>query len=422
MIRQVLGALILVAAFNTHRLFAQDSILVISSAGGHRSAANAIEAAVTATGRDSVRHIKTESIWSPGLQQTREEQHWQYLRRIVEKVDDETELQRLQAAIEATALPLKSIITTDYPTARALSILKVRGRTTAPIAWVHVDLDAGAPYPDIARGMDRTFVGSENVRDALVDAGVPPNKLAVSGFPLLPFFAAGFEAITAEGRVERRRALTQVTTPALSPATGPEVREVRLNPALPTVMLMGGSWGLFEFTETVLRLDQVLAELGGAHPQVQVIALTARNTGESERLRRLVESGQLRHVTVHDVGFVDSPSVLRLQRASDVVVSKPGGATVFELLYSGAAVIYLNHMVAPHEDLNMREAVARGAAVSANDYGQIGNMILDVLTDPMAQRQQALAQHSWAAAQNIGAIINWGHDPDGVLACQKGFE
>ena len=151
--------------------------------------------------------------------------------------------------------------------------------------WVH-------PYTD------RYLVGAEQVKQRLIRHRVPADRIVVTGIPVrLPFT-----------RTYDRRALRN---------------KYGLDPAIPTVLVMGGGYGLIG-----RQLPSVLQTAAFSAP-VQFILVCGRN----DKLRQKLEEELGRAKTPHRIavtGYVDH--VHELMALSDMIVTKPGGITVSEAL------------------------------------------------------------------------------------------
>lgn len=154
------------------------------------------------------------------------------------------------------------------------------------------------------------FLPNEDSRAALLHAGIDPERIAVSGFPVPPFFADN------EGRLAPP-----------DPAAG----------GTPRVLYIINS-GTRGSTETARRL---LLETNW-----EVTCTVGRN---SELQTELVRLAERRRVPATILGW--TPEIPRLLMTHHVVVSKAGGATTQEALAAGCPMI-VNQIVPGQEEGN----------------------------------------------------------------------
>lgn len=142
----------------------------------------------------------------------------------------------------------------------------------------------------LCRECDGYLVGAEAVKDAFVVRGVEPERIAVTGVPVRRAFKA----------------------PKLRVQTG----ERRL-------LIMGGGQGL-------LPRDEKFYAALNALPHVKTTLITGGNRKLFDRL-----AGKYENIQV--LGF--TPQVCDYMRKSDLVLSKPGGATTFEAIFSATPML-----------------------------------------------------------------------------------
>lgn len=147
----------------------------------------------------------------------------------------------------------------------------------------------------ISRNTGLYLVGSYSVKDRFIQKGVSPEKIIVTGIPVRKEFK-DFPEIK----------------------TGHDTDQMNL-------LVMGGGLGLLPEDD---KFYQMLARL----PEVKITIITGKNA----RLYREL-SGKYQSVTVK--GYVNNVS--DYMRQADALISKPGGITIFEAVYSGLPVLAL---------------------------------------------------------------------------------
>ena len=291
-------------------------ILIISSdtGGGHRSAAAAIVAgvhkffegesyAVRVVRAVEESHGVTEKLVRVYNWMLRNRQHWmKYLYWCVNRFRPETReffhkrcigyvtelFERWCPHIVVSVHPL-----TQHIFARVLKELKLADRI--PLVSVVTD-----PYYGFWRGwacddVSLYLVASEGARQQLIDYGISPERIKISGMPVHPKFAFPGEHAAQAAR-----------------------RALDLDPEKFTVFVNAG-W------EGGGNVPQIFRELVRGKLDVQAIFLAGRN----EELRTEAESLALNATfPVKVIGY--SEHVEQLMAAANVMISKLGGLTTFE--------------------------------------------------------------------------------------------
>ena len=202
------------------------------------------------------------------------------------------------------------IISTLPLCAQLLSCYKRERGLWAPLVTCITDLSIHPEW--INWGTDCYMVGSREVRDGLVAQGVERERILITGIPVRPEFHA------------------------------PACRLRRENREL---LLMGGGLGLLPREESFY---QALNDLPNTHTTV----LTGSNRKLHQRL-----SGRYPNLTA--VSF--TPRVREYMLNADLMVSKPGGITLFEAISTGVPLLMPKPFL--QQEINNADfAVRRGIA------------------------------------------------------------
>ncbi|HEX6184802.1 MAG TPA: glycosyltransferase [Pyrinomonadaceae bacterium] len=300
-------------------------ILIISSdtGGGHKSAAAAIVAGVQKfVGGDSyavrvVRAVEESHHLSARLVGfynwvLRNRQHWmKYLYWFVNRFRPETReffhrrsigfvrdlFERWCPHVVVSVHPL-----TQHIFARVLKELGLAG--TIPLVTVVTDPCYGFWKGWACDDVTLYLVASEEARQQLIDYGVRPERIKVSGMPVHPKFELPDERSAQAAR-----------------------RELGLDPQKFTVFVNAGWVGGG-------NIPQIFRELVRGELDVQAIFLAGRN----EELRSEAESlAAGAKFPVKVIGY--SEQVEQLMQAANVMVSKLGGLTTFEALACRVPII-----------------------------------------------------------------------------------
>jgi processive 1,2-diacylglycerol beta-glucosyltransferase len=356
-------------------------ILSVSAGAGHVRAAQAIEAAArTAAPPFDVTHLDLLAIAPAEFRRfygarylklvEKLPQLWSYLYSKSDRPSRDSLIGDLKRAAEKLNLRKLDgeiarvgpdvILCTHFLPAELLSRQRAKRRAGAqggPPLWVQVtDFDVHALW--VHPHVDRYCVASAEVAFRLADRGVPREKIAVTGIPVMPQFAAPLDRATC-------------------------ARELGLDPRRFTVLMMAGGGGvgaLDELAERVLREPSDL----------QLVALAGRNEALLARLQALARKNPGR---LFPLGF--TTTVERLMTAADLVITKPGGLSTSECLAQGKPMLLVSP-IPGQEERNADYLLEAGAAVKAVDAATLAFKLRALLRDP-----ERLARMS-AASQSLG--------------------
>ncbi|MBL0388983.1 glycosyltransferase [Tumebacillus sp. ITR2] len=198
-------------------------------------------------------------------------------------------------------------------------------------AWIHPETDL-------------YLVGSERVLEGLVQCGIPASAIQVTGIPLRPAFEKNYSK-------HHLRMLH-----GLSPTT-------------PTVLILGGGFGLFG--EEIF--DPALLESLPAPVQLVIIC------GHNEKAKAHVERAfahRRDHVKV--LGFVDN--MHEWMAMADLVLTKPGGVTTAEAMALQLPMLLYKPIPGQEED-NLRYLVESGVALAATSKAMLWEKLHTLLSN-----------------------------------------
>ncbi len=285
---------------------------------------------------------------------------WRWFYLSTQHIDPESTTQALlnrvgiQRFFDAVAPHPPKVIISTYPTAAGVvATLKRRGRLNLDNFVVMTDYSVHSQW--IHRGVDRYFVGCQDMVEEMRGRGIDSRHVEVTGIPV-------------DGRfqmpVDRGRVLASLGLPDQ-----------------PTVLCMGGSY------LSQSKFVRVLEELGRIPLPHNLIIGAGR---EPARLRAAREMArQTRYPTVA-LGYVDN--VHELMGASDLMVTKAGGLTVTEALCRGLPVI-VYRQIPGQEDANAQFLVRHGAGVIAHNPKGVSALVADLLRHPARLRRMARQAH-----------------------------
>jgi processive 1,2-diacylglycerol beta-glucosyltransferase len=249
-----------------------------------------------------------------------------------------------------------------------VSRLKRAGLST-PLFTVITDYDAHGAWID--SNVDKYLVSSENVRHKLIARGVPNSCIEVTGIPVHPNF-----------RLEHSKEQT--------------LQEFGLK-EMPTVMVMGGGWGVFNKEEKELMLDYI----AGWRDSIQLIICL----GTNEKARQqLLEEEVFRHPNIHLMGY--TREISKLMDVSDLLITKPGGMTCTEALAKGIPMLFYSAIPGQEEE-NCQYFEEMGYGQQITSLEMIDHwfrLILDKYP-AMASRRVEVRNHFKIQAQGCSDVI-----------------
>jgi processive 1,2-diacylglycerol beta-glucosyltransferase len=248
-----------------------------------------------------------------------------------------------------------ALVCTHFLPVEALSPRRGRGSLRVPLFCVITDFTAHPfwVYPHV----DRYFVASDEVADELQRHGVARERIEVSGIPVHPRFAEHV------GREPARRTLG-------------------LDLERPVVLMMGGGSGvgpLAELADRVSGLEE--------RPQVVVVCGTnPRLFARIEQLARGRKGGARRDLVA--IGFTQEVDLLL--ESCDLLVGKAGGLTCSEALIKGTPIVVFK----PTPGQEVRNAAyleQHGAALHADSVSEVESTVRAWLRDPaeLERRREA---------------------------------
>lgn len=219
------------------------------------------------------------------------------------------------------------IITTHPFAGEMVSHLKSRRKIDKPLISIMTDYGPHRSY--LAKNVDAYVVPAPECVEPMVELGVNRKKIHPSGIPVFDVF----------------HPVEQEEVPALR-------RELELvdDPALPTILLMAGSFGV----TNILEIYKSLMEL---KEQFQLVIITGKNQKLYDAFEKVVSDSPK---PVKLVYFTDV--VHKYMQCSDMIITKPGGLTISEAIACDLPMVLFNAIPGQEED-NAEFLVNRGMAV-----------------------------------------------------------
>jgi processive 1,2-diacylglycerol beta-glucosyltransferase len=234
------------------------------------------------------------------------------------------------------------IICTHFLPMEILVRLKNKARLPQPVYCVITDHVAHTfwTYTNI----DGYFVGSPIVREQLIERGVAPSRICVTGIPVNPKIAEPKD-----------------------PAT--ERQQLKLPADRPVVTLFGG--GVSD--ESVRKIIEGILE--SETPGVLNV-VAGRNESLLEAIDDLQSSNTIELRVLGFINYVDS-----LVAASDLVITKAGGLIISEVLARSVPLVIIEPTLG-HEEWNADFVVNSGAGVQLRVADSVPASVRRLLSKP----------------------------------------
>jgi processive 1,2-diacylglycerol beta-glucosyltransferase len=352
-------------------------ILSASVGAGHLRAAQALEAAFAASDfPGEARHLDVLGFTNPAFRTLYSQGYIELVNKapdllgwLYDRLDVPWKSHRLQQAFEKINLsPFVRLLTdlrpdfalcTHFLPAGIIAWLRRKGRLALPQALVVTDFDVHALW--LLRDVEHYFVARKEARAYLEGAGVPGERISVTGIPVDPIFA------TPRNRASARRLHG-------------------LQDELPTILLSVGGFGLDGATKILECLLAVRFPL-------QVVAVAGARAEVQRRLQRTAATAPPRH-RVHVLGFTSAMD--ELMAAADLLVGKAGGLTSSEALARELPLLIVNP-IPGQEERNSDHLLEVGAALRCNTLSTLSWKVEDLLAD--RDRLTRLRERARAAAR-----------------------
>lgn len=179
-----------------------------------------------------------------------------------------------------------------------------------PLCTVVTDYDVHGTW--ISSGVDHYLVSTQEVKNKVLQRGVSPFRIDVTGIPVDPSFWE-------------------------HPVKASILQEMGLK-AMPTVLVMSGGWGL-------MNGDVLNPYLTRWRQDVQLVFCVGSN---EKAMRKLKKDPRFQHENIHVIGY--TKEIDKLMEASDLLITKPGGMTCTEGLAKALPMLFHNPLPGQEEE------------------------------------------------------------------------
>lgn len=248
-------------------------------------------------------------------------------------------------ALILEANPDLILFTNPFPSTM-VSHLKRRGKINIQTASIITDYTAHRVWLDPT--IDNYFVGSNILKQEMVDRGIEATKIHVTGIPIDSKFNL---------HVNRDEVM----------------KSLELDSDLPTLLIMGGGLGLGSIEEVLETIDSI-------DKQLQLIVVAGKNEQLKEELENRV-CNPLHKVRI--LGFCDN--VHELMACSHLLVSKAGGLTMTEAVTKQLPVLVFDP-IPGQEVKNAQYFSDIGAAMYLKNLDELKSAIIELLYEQPGKR------------------------------------
>lgn len=274
---------------------------------------------------------------------------------------------KIQTIIEASN-PDLILFTNPFPST-LVSHLKRKNKINIYTASIITDYTAHSVWLDPT--IDSYFVGSNILKQEMIDRGIEDSKIHVTGIPIEGKFN------TPVNREEK-------------------MVELGLEVDIPTVLIMGGGLGLGSIEEVLKTTDKI-------NKPLQLIVVAGKNQSLKEELQNRVYNPK--H-NVKILGFCDN--VHELMECSHLLVSKAGGLTMTEAVTKELPVLVYDP-IPGQEVKNAQYFSDIGAAMYLKDLNELRDAIEELLYEKPQKREKMVKCCSVIrkpyAAENVSKFI-----------------
>lgn len=240
-----------------------------------------------------------------------------------------------------------AVVCTHFLPYLAIAPRLAKERRPPLIAAVTTDFDVHRLWIDPV--VDRYYVFHDESSFVLAAKGVDPERISVTGIPVMPEFTARKGKTTARSRLG-------------------------LHPLRPTVLVVAGGFGMGKIVDVAKASAEALGSIRGQKSNLVVVC--GRNESALNRVRRL----SLRpNVELRALGFVDN--MHEWMDAADLLVSKSGGLTSSEALAKGLPMLIVDP-IPGQESRNADLIVEHGAGWKASSIDHLRYKLNLILREP----------------------------------------
>ncbi len=248
-------------------------------------------------------------------------------------------IEQVQPTVVVSTFPLAAAVISKLKSYGLIDIPTVTSITdhTDHSCWIY-------PFTD------QYVVGSNLVRDSLINLGVEDTRITETGIPIRQQFSHSFN---------RERIF----------------RKYGLDPQMPTLLIMGGGCGMIgEGNATIQGINSLKDPL-------QLIIVCGHNEKLRMELKEKLKDSKHR---IHLTGYITY--IHELMAISDLMITKPGGVTTFEAIAMELPMLLYKPIPGQEQD-NAKFLVRSGVAVQAESSQDFIEFLSNLMRDKKLLQQ-----------------------------------
>ncbi|WP_238191705.1 glycosyltransferase [Paenibacillus sp. L3-i20] len=179
-----------------------------------------------------------------------------------------------------------------------------------PLYTLITDYDAHGSW--VNQEVNHYLVASPEVKHRLIEKGVKPERVEVTGIPVHPNFWNTYSKEEVQSQYKLKD--------------------------IPTVLIMGGGWG-------ILYEDNALSYMTKWRETTQLIFCVGSNEKMKEKM---LADPLFQHPNIHIIGFTHE--VHKLMDVADLLITKPGGMTCTEGMNKGLPMLFYEPIPGQEEE------------------------------------------------------------------------
>lgn len=166
--------------------------------------------------------------------------------------------------------------------------------------------------------------------------------------------------------------------------------------AMPTVMVMGGGWGVLKG-----RKEELLTYLASWSKDIQL--LICLGTNEKAR-QQLLEEEIFRQPNIHLIGYTNE--INKLMDISDLLITKPGGMTCTEAMAKGIPMLFYSP-IPGQEEMNCQYFQDQGYGQMITSLEMVDHWFKLLLEQypELSKRRITIREHQKFGAQDCSRAI-----------------
>lgn len=246
------------------------------------------------------------------------------------------------------------VITTHFFPISAVSHLKrVHSRNTRLITVI---TDLYPHYFWISPEVDLYVAGADETKMKLIDRGVGPDRIDVSGIPIDEKFLTPLE--TNGQKLNSKMSLTGFT-----------------------LLFAGGGFGIGPM-ERMVKEVMTQSKLHNVCQKIRIIVVCGNNKTLYDRVSALSKNSAL---SITALGFIDNMD--EVMDESDLIITKPGGITIFEAIAKGLPIVAI-YPIPGQEKENAKLLARYKVGVEINSMRLFREFIVKLIVRGIGQSSQ----------------------------------